>query len=139
MTKNFHEQLTGEKVNPPTDRATGIVFAVVALIVAVLWRQTPTVLWSAVAISAALGLLSAFAPSLLRPLNLAWFKIGLLLHKVVNPLVMFIIFAGVFVPAGALMRLRRDPLRKKRASDTDSYWIDRSMEKPAKRSMTNQF
>ena len=62
---------------------------------------------------------SAFAPALLRPLNLLWFRFSMLLHRVVNPIVMFTIFAVVFVPGGLLMRLWRDPLRARRDPDTE--------------------
>ena len=39
------------------------------------------------------------------PLNRLWFKIGLLLHKIVSPLVMGLVFFSTVVPTGLLMRL----------------------------------
>ena len=42
---------------------------------------------------------------LLRPLNLIWLKFGLLLHKIVNPIVMGLLFYVVFTPMGFIMRL----------------------------------
>ncbi len=139
MSKNFHESFAGREVKPPSERATGLVFAAVALIVAVLWRNSPTVLWVALSVSAMLAIISLLAPVFLKPLNRLWFKFGLLLHRVVNPIVMFAVFALVFVPAGALMRLRHDPLRVRRARDASSYWIDRGGRGDTAGSMTNQF
>ncbi len=139
MSKNFHESLAGGEVKPPSDRATGLVFAAVALIVAVLWRNSPTILWVALSVAAMLAIVSLFAPGLLKPLNRLWFRFGLLLHRVVNPIVMFAVFALVFVPAGAIMRLFHDPLRARRANDASSYWIDRSEDETTQASMTNQF
>ena len=139
MSKNFHESFAGGEVKPPSERATGLVFAAVALIVAVLWRNSPNVLWWALGIAVTLAAVSLIAPVLLKPLNTLWFKFGLLLHRVVNPIVMFAVFALVFMPAGALMRLRHDPLRARRARDASSYWIDRGGRGDTTESMTNQF
>jgi len=139
MRNNFHESFAGGEVKPPSERATGLVFATVALIVAVLWRNSPTVLWVALSVAAMLAIVSLLAPGLLKPLNMLWFRFGLLLHRVVNPIVMFAVFALVFVPAGALMRLRHDPLRVRRAPKEASYWIDREGSGDTAGSMTNQF
>ena len=139
MSKNFHESFAGAEVKPPSERATGLVFAAVAVIVAVVWRNSSNVLWWALGITATLALVSLIAPALLKPLNTLWFKFGLLLHRVVNPIVMFAVFALVFVPAGAIMRLRHDPLRVRRVRDTSSYWIDRKESGDSTGSMTNQF
>ena len=139
MSKNFHESLAGGEVKPPSDRTTGLVFVAVALIVALLWRNSPTVLWPAMGVAVILAAVSLLAPALLKPLNMLWFKFGLLLHRIVNPIVMFAIFALVFVPAGAIMRLWRDPLRVRRARDASSYWIDRRQSGNTAGSMTNQF
>lgn len=140
MVENFHESLVAGEVKLPSERSTGLVFAAVALIVAISWRNHPSVLFSALAISVALALISFLAPHLLRPLNILWFKIGLLLHRVVSPLVMFLIFAVVFVPAGAILRLWHDPLQLRRRSDVASYWIKREPPSDAAASsMRNQF
>jgi hypothetical protein len=82
---------------------------------------------------------SLFAPILLKPLNILWFQLGLLLHRVVNPVVLFAVFALVFVPAGMVMRIWRDPLRSRRTTAASSYWIDRSENKDTTGSMINQF
>jgi len=139
MPKNFHESFAGGEVKPPSERATGLVFASVALIVAVLWRNSPTVLSGALGIAAMLAIVSIIAPVLLKPLNIIWFRFGLLLHRIVNPIVMFAMFALVFVPAGFIMRLWHDPLRLRRVPAGSSYWIDRREGGTTAESMTNQF
>lgn len=139
MRGDFHESFAAPDVKPPSERATGLVFAAVAVIVAVLWRSEPTVLRWALGIAVGLGVVSLIAPALLRPLNILWFRFGLLLHRVVNPIVMFVLFALVFVPAGVMMRLWHDPLRLRRKPDLRSYWIDRRQSGPPAGSMRNQF
>ena len=67
------------------------------------------------------GVLTAFflvfawyRPAALAPLNLLWLKFGLLLHKVVNPIVMGCSSSCVVLPTGLVMRaLGKDPLRLK--------------------------
>jgi hypothetical protein len=137
--KDFHESFKSGEVKLPSERSTGLVFTVVALIVAALWRNDPVVPWVAIAIAALLAALSFGAPRLLKPLNIVWFRIGLLLHRVVNPLVMLIMFVVVFVPAGLIMRIWHDPLKSRRAPAGASYWIDRKPGSETAGSMTNQF
>lgn len=138
MRRNFHESYSHSAVKPPSERSTGFVFACVALLVALWWRNAPTVPWVALGVAAALAAVSLAAPKLLKPLNLIWFQIGLLLHRVVNPVVMLAMFVAVFLPAGLIMRLRHDPLRSRRARGPGgTYWIDRAASTPS--AMTNQF
>lgn len=138
MPGNFHESYAAGDVKPPSDRSTGIVFAVVALIVGLFNYSNPTWLSVCAAISGALALVSFLRPSLLRPLNIVWFKFGLLLHKIVNPIVMGILFFVVVTPFGLLARLGHDPLKSKRSGDEKSYWTARDADK-ATASMRNQF
>jgi hypothetical protein len=138
MRKNFHENFRQSAVTPPSERSTGVVFACVALLVALWWRHTPEVALIALGVAAALAGVALAAPKLLKPLNLAWFQFGRLLHRVVNPVVMLTMFVAVFLPAGLLMRLRYDPLRSRRAKGPGAtYWIDRTA--GARSAMTNQF
>jgi predicted membrane metal-binding protein len=139
MSRNFHERFLRSDITAPSERSTGLVFAIVAAIVALLWRNNPTVPLLSLCIALALAAISLFAPSLLRPFNILWFKLGLLLNRVMNPVVMFLIFALVFVPAGMILRIWRDPLKSRRESAASSYWIDRKKTSDTASSMINQF
>jgi hypothetical protein len=78
-------------------------------------------------------------PSSLRPLNRLWMKLGLLLHRIVNPIVMGLLFYGTIWPTGLVMRMRgRDLLRLKRDPSAASYWIAR-VPGPAPETMKDQF
>lgn len=136
MAKNFHEQFDRPELPLPPDRSTGLVFTVVALVVAYFWRADGAVLKVALGTAAVLGLVSLLAPILLRPLNILWMRFALLLSKVMNPIVMMLLFLIAIVPAGLLMQLRYDPLRRKRATG-NTYWIEHKATPGA--SMTNQF
>src|SRR5262245_9707521 len=63
--------------------------------------------WPWLAVIALLFLVSVwFRPGLLAPLNKAWFRFGLALHAIINPMVMGILFFGAVTPTGWIMRLR---------------------------------
>jgi hypothetical protein len=139
MRTNFHESFTGSEIKPPSERSTGLLFAGLAVFVAVLWRSSPTVQWVALGMAAILAAVSLITPVLLKPMNILWFQFGLLLHRVVNPIMMFAVFAAVIVPAGAIMRVWRDPLRSRRTTGASTYWIERRGSGSTEGSMTNQF
>jgi hypothetical protein len=139
MRKNFHETYSHGKVEPPSERSTGLVFTVAILLVSAWWRHSPLVLWVGLPVAVALGVLSVLAPKVLKPLNLIWFRIGLVLHRVVNPIVMLSMFALIFVPAGMIMRIWHDPLRSRRARPGSTYWIERTGGAQDAGSMVNQF
>jgi hypothetical protein len=137
QSRNFHETVIEDELVPPSPRSTGIVFAVVALIVAVVFRASPTVPWVALGVALAFAAVAWAAPAQLEPLNRLWFKLGLLLNRVVSPVILALLYAIAIVPFGLAMQVVRDPLRRRRPA-TDSYWIERAPP-AAEASMRNQF
>ncbi len=137
-----HEDLTREqKVEGSSDRAFGVVFAVVFLVIAG-WPLFfgGTLRWWAIAASAVFALIAMLKPALLAGLNRQWMKLGVLLGKVVSPIALGLLFYGVITPIGAVLRLAgKDPLRLKFDRGADSYWIRREPPGPPPDSMTNQF
>jgi hypothetical protein len=92
------------------------------------------------AIGAPLVAFGLLAPGLLAPLNRAWTRLGLLLFKVVNPLVLGLIYLTTVVPIGLLMRLLgRDLLSLKLDRQAQSYWVVREPPGPAPETMIRQF
>ena len=139
MTGQLHEQFERPELPLPPERSTGLVFTAVALVVAFIWRSNPTVLTIALVLAAVLAAVSFTVPSVLRPLNIAWMRFAVLLSKIMNPIVMLVLFAIAIVPAGLIMQLVRDPLRR-RKSDNASHWIPVvQAERSAQSNMKNQF
>jgi len=139
-----HESLTPEEtVKPPSEKSFGITFAVVfGLIAAWLYWRKHVPIYSVLAAAAAIFFLAAgyLTPQVLRPINLVWLKFGLLLHKIVNPIVMGILFFVVFTPMGFIMRLAgKDLLSLKRDGAAASYWSPRQASTEVETSMKNQF
>lgn len=124
-----------------SDRSFGLVFAAMFAIIA-LWPLKSggdIRLWAAGA-AAAFLLAALVMPRALKPLNIVWFKFGLVLHHVMTPLIMGLLFFLTVTPVGLLMRATgKDPMRLKRNAMADSYWIVRMPPGPAAESMKNQF
>jgi len=76
---------------------------------------------------------------LLTPLNKAWFLLGHALGKVVNPIILGIIFFGLLTPIALIARLfGRDELKLRR-SDSKTYWIKPTDTNTDSESFKNQF
>ena len=139
---NTHERLTGDEPGEGgSDRGFGIVFAFVFAAVGLfpLLDGGPPRGW-ALGVAGTFLAVAFVRPALLAPLNRVWFKFGLLLQRVVNPLVMAVIYFGVATPTSLVMRaLGKDPLRLEYDPDAQSYWIHRDPPGPARESMKNQF
>jgi hypothetical protein len=128
----------------PSERSFGLLFGVVFTLLAAygrFFKSWPSaVLLSLVAIAVAFVLLGFVAPKVLRPLNWLWFQLGLLLGKIVSPIVLGAIFFLMLTPVSLVTRLfGRDELRLKRKASLTSYWLDRAPPGPAPESFKNQF
>lgn len=137
-----HERLTQQdSTRPGSERSFAVVIATaLGLLGAMNWWHQGHV-WPWLGGTAAVFLIAGyFFPATLKPLNLIWFKFGLLLHSIVSPIVMGIVFYGAVVPTGLVARARgMDPLRLKIERDRDSYWIKRQPPGPASVTMKDQF
>jgi hypothetical protein len=142
MKQATHEVFSrDEAVVAGSDRTFGLVMAgAFAAVTALnLWHAGRLWPWTG---GLAVLLLAAgmLRPALLHPLNLVWLKFGLLLHRIVNPVVMALLFFGTVWPTGLVMRaLGKDLLRLKRQPDADSYWIVRTPPGPLPETMKDQF
>jgi hypothetical protein len=78
-------------------------------------------------VAAAFAATAQLRPGLLAPLNRLWSRFGLLLHRIVNPVVLGLIFVVAILPIGLLLRaLGKDPLRLKRHANQTTYWLKRT-------------
>jgi hypothetical protein len=143
VTQNtIHESYSrDETVIGGSDRSFGIVMAAAFAVISLLnwWRDGHSWPWTG---GIAILFLTAalFYPAVLKPFNRLWLKLGLLLHKVVNPIVMALVFFGTVLPTGLIMRaLGKDPLGLKRQPNAKSYWIERRPSGPTPESMKDQF
>jgi predicted membrane metal-binding protein len=130
-----------DDVKVGSERAFGIVFAVVFAIVGLLplWSGGPVRSWALI-VAAVFLIVALVAPKALRPLNILWFRFGLLLHKIVNPLIMGMLFFLTVTPIALYFRLTgKDPLNRRFEPDRASYWTLRDPGDPAPENMRRQF
>jgi len=141
MKQSTHESFAREEAaQPGSDRTFGLVMAGALALVSLLngWHLGRVWPWTLAA--SVLLLIAALSwPSSLHPLNRLWMKLGLILHRIVNPIVMGLLFYVTIFPTGLVMRMRgRDLLRLKREAGAESYWIAR-VPGPAPETMRDQF
>jgi len=120
-----------------SNKSFGIVFFIVFLLISFypLLDNESIRLWSFV-VSLIFLILGILNSKILSPLNRAWFKFGVLLGKVISPIIMGIIFFLVVTPTGFIMRLLGKDVLNLKFSGVKSYWIEKS---GPKSKMKNQF
>ena len=121
------KRVDSDKIKISSNRSFGLLFFVVFLIVS-LWPLThegSIRIWSVI-VSAVFLILGLINSKLLTPLNLLWFKFGMILGAIVSPIVMGIVFFLVVTPIGlALSIMGKDLLNKKYNKKKETYWIKR--------------
>lgn len=140
-----HEALSRpEETKESSDRNFGLMmagfFALVGLAPIARTFSLEGSRWWSLALAIAFGGLALFWTAPLSPLSRCWLKFSLLVHKIVSPIALALLFYVSVVPVGLLMRaLGKDPLRLRRDPETPSYWIRRTPPGPAPDTMKNQF
>tara|TARA_B100001778_G_scaffold260251_1_gene220639 strand:- start:516 stop:899 length:384 start_codon:yes stop_codon:yes gene_type:complete len=125
------------KIKVGSNKSFGIVFFVFFLIIGLypLINEDNIRIWSIV-ISIIFLILGLINSQILTPLNILWFKFGMLLGRFVSPIVMGLVFFLVVTPTGLIMKLFNKDLLKLRKNKKSSYWIKRP---ETKSEMKNQF
>ena len=120
-----------------SNRSFGIVFFVVFLLIGLypLLKNNDIRIWSLI-ISSVFLLLGLKNSKILTPLNILWFKFGMMLGKYVSPVVMGLVFFLVVTPTGIIMKIFNKDLLKLKKRNINSYWIKRDDQKS---DMKNQF
>jgi hypothetical protein len=141
MPDSTHESFKRDELPlPGSDRTFGWVMAGALALLSLLngWHRGR--LWPWTLAAAVLFLLAVWLrPSSLHRLNWFWTKFGLLLHKIVSPLVMGLVFYGTIVPTSFVMRVRgKNLLRLNREPQAKTYWIVRTPGPPSE-TMKDQF
>lgn len=118
----------------PSDRSFGWTFTGIFVIVGLFLQP-----W-ALALAALFGTLTMVSPSSLGALNRGWMRLGAALHRVVSPVVMGLLYFGVFTPMGFVMRLSGwDAMKRTWDPAAKSYWSRRDPAGPAEDSFKNLF
>ena len=137
-----HEDLARpDNVKIGSERSFGFVFAAACSLVAA-WMlfNSRLAFWPWIIAAAFFAVAATAIPVALRPLNVLWFKFGQLLHSVISPVILGVMFYAVVVPIGLLMRaMGRRPLGLTLHRNVESYWVWRRPPGPPPESFRNQF
>ena len=120
-----------------SNRSFGIVFFIVFLLIAIypLINNEGLRIWSII-IAIFFLILGLINSKVLTPFNKLWFKFGLLLGKIISPIIMGVVFFLVVTPIAFIMRTIGKDLLNLKFNKNKSYWIEKT---GPKSKMKNQF
>ena len=140
MHESFNRNIE-EKM--PSERSFGLVgsgFFLMLSIAPLLKHVHKPIRFWAIGVSVIFLGMAFFWQKPLKPFNRLWYKLGLVMFKVINPFIMAILFFCTVTPIGILMRLfGKDPMRLRGDMSSGSYWILRNPPGPPPDTMKNQF
>jgi hypothetical protein len=147
MSQNFslHENYRDEEsIEGGSDRAFGCTVGSILIVIGVAKVSVAGALSPVACVLFAAGpmllLLGIVAPSRLSPLNRIWSRLGALIAKVVNPIVLTLLFFFVVTPMALVVRIAgKRPLRLTPDRTASSYWIHRHLPQGEASSMRRQF
>lgn len=140
-TRSHEGYSAAEAKKRASDRSFGLVFLVALLLIAAYlwWHGRGGAVYFAAA-GLAFGALGLFVPHVLAPANWIWTKFGLLLHRLISPIIIASLFFLVITPVGLLMRaVGQTPLAVKFDKSAQSYWITRTPAGPRPDSLKRQY
>ena len=123
------------KIN--SNRSFGIVFFIFFILIAIypLTYYGEIRIWSLI-ISLTFLVLALLNSKILTPFNKLWFKFGIILGKIISPVIMGLIYFFIVTPIGLTMRLLRKDILNLKYNKNKSYWSEKN---GPKSKMKNQF
>ena len=113
-----------KKIKVSSNKSFGIVFSIFFLLISIypLLNNDPIYYWSLFVsfIFLVLGLMNS---KILSPLNLLWFKFGILLGRIISPIVMGIIFFLVVTPISIILKIFGKDVLNLKFNNNKTYWI----------------
>ncbi|WP_087459585.1 SxtJ family membrane protein [Oleiphilus messinensis] len=124
----------------PSNRSFGLLLTtvlIIAIVASYPASKTLTVFFAALAVLSLIC--SLIMPNLFALPNQTWNRFGTLMQKIVNPIILGVIFFFIICPIALLIRIfAKRPLDLQLKQNHDSYWIDRTTQ-VSQLSMKQQF
>ncbi len=109
-----------------SEKSFGILFSIVFFLITIwFFLEDGKIIFWALALSFIFLFVAFLKKELLKPLNIAWIKLGEILGKIIAPLVMALIFFFILTPLSFIIRIFGKDLLKLKLSKDNSYWIKR--------------
>ena len=113
-----------KKIKVSSNKSFGIVFSIFFLLVSVyLLLNNDLIYYWSLFVSFIFLVLGLMNSKILSPLNLLWFKFGILLGKIVSPVVMGIIFFLVVTPISIILKIFGKDVLNLKFNNNKTYWI----------------
>ena len=142
IVKNEHMKNSDNKKNLlPSNKKFGILFSIIFIVFAFYFYFQDLYFYSLIAFLVCILLIIIIFvnDNLLLPFNKLWMKFGMLIGKVVNPIIIGFIFFILFVPLSLIMKvLGRDEMRIK-ITKKQTYWKNINENLSNKSNFKNQF
>jgi hypothetical protein len=138
----YHERLQSTELKKrSSDRTFGLVIGGFLLLLAAdLWWHGNGHAPYYAGVGVVIGALALLAPRTLKLGNWVWTQFGMLLHRLISPVVITLIFFLVITPVGRLMRLfGQRPLALKFDPGATTYWIARTPPGPSAGTLKRQY
>jgi len=104
----------------PSEKNFGLTFAIIFLIIGFFLHYIFYIFFFL------FFLLSFIKPKILKKLNILWFKFGIFISKIFNPIIMGFVFFCVVTPIGLIMRyVLSNNLLNLKKKKVISYWINK--------------
>jgi hypothetical protein len=117
----------GRVASRGSERSFGLVVGSVLLLIGAPGLLQWTVLGRVLGgLGLTLIVLGLVAPRLLRRANELWYRLGLLLGRVVSPVVMLLVFTVVVIPTSVVMRLTGKDPHRRRGRRAETFWVVRT-------------
>ena len=124
-----------------SERSFGFLFSIVCFTIGILplfYDENVDIIW--IFCGGTLLFLSVVCPGVLGPFNRGWYRLGVVLHLLVSPIILGILFFLVITPVGFIARIfGKLSLSIYFDKEAITYWIKRSPQGFDPESFTNQF
>lgn len=139
LKNRFHESYDRkQKFSVGSDKKFGFTFAAIFLFCAIFFKISFLIKTLFALLALIFAAISILKPSRLHKINVIWGRFGLLINKIVSPVVLAILFYFVFMPVGLFLKITgKDILNKKINKKIATYWVDSS--RTLNTSMRDQF
>ena len=125
------------EIKLPSNKSFGLLFFIVFSLIAIYqYKINSSISFVLIFIASLFLLLGIINSKILTPFNKLWMKFGLLLGKIVSPIVMGVIFFFVITPISFILKIFKKDVLNLKKSNTKSYWVEKDK---IKSKMKNQF
>ena len=129
------------KTSALPNRSFGWMMVLVLLVVGAIdwWRGHPLHALP-LALALLLLVLTLWSPATLTPFTRAWLKLSEILHRVVSPITLGVLYFGMITPVAVAFKLaRRDAMARRFEAAAQTYWVERDPPGPDIASLPRQF